>query len=71
MVNSYCSAKFKTGEELDEALVAALTCCNDAERAEAAAKRAEAAAESVADRQSIVNDVLAALPTYNGEVEDA
>ena len=39
---TYCSAKFKNGEELDKALEAALCSCDDAARAEAAADRAEA-----------------------------
>lgn len=41
MADRYCSVRFKTGEELDKALAAALCSCDDAERAEAAAARAE------------------------------
>ena len=43
MADKYCSVRFKTGEELDEALNAAMCACDDAARAEAAAERAEAA----------------------------
>lgn len=45
MADKYCSVRFKTGEELDEALNAAMCACDDAARAEAAALRAEEAAE--------------------------
>ena len=41
MPDNYCSQRFKTGEELDKALAAALCSCDDAARAEAAAARAE------------------------------
>lgn len=41
MADRYCSVRFKTGEELDKALAAALCSCDDAARAEAAAARAE------------------------------
>ena len=50
---NYCSAKFRTGEELDKALEAALCSCDDAVRAELAADSAESAAnraEAAADR---------------------
>ena len=39
-LEKYCSPRFKTGEELDEALGAALDCCTESERAEAAAVEA-------------------------------
>lgn len=39
-LEKYCSPRFRTGEELDEALDAALCSCTDAERAEAAAEEA-------------------------------
>lgn len=48
-MEKYCSSKFKTGEELDNALAAALTCCDEATRAETAADRAEAAVEAAGD----------------------
>lgn len=38
--DKYCSIRFKTGEELDEALVAALTACDNAEKASHCADRA-------------------------------
>lgn len=41
MADTYCSAKFKTGEELDAALEKALEADNCCKRAEEAAKRAE------------------------------
>lgn len=41
MANSYCSVRFKTGEELDAALTAALSVCDEADRACDAAARAE------------------------------
>ena len=41
--DKYCSVRFKTGQELDEALAAALTACDEAERATSCADRAEAA----------------------------
>jgi hypothetical protein len=41
VADRYCSVRFKTGEELDKALAAALCSCDDAARAEAAAARAE------------------------------
>ena len=34
--NKYCSVRFRTGQELDEALAAALCACDDAAKAEAA-----------------------------------
>lgn len=43
--NKYCSAKFKSGEDLDAALEAALSAVDCATRAEAAQKAAEEAAE--------------------------
>ena len=39
-LEKYCSPRFRTGEELDEALDAALCSCTDAERAEKAAEEA-------------------------------
>lgn len=41
MAGTYCSVRFKTGQELDEALAAALCSCDDANRAEAARKAIE------------------------------
>ena len=38
MADKYCSVRFKTGEELDEALSAALRSCSAADRAEEALK---------------------------------
>lgn len=49
---NYCSAKFRTGEELDKALEAALCSCDDAVRAELAADRAEAAADRAESAES-------------------
>ena len=51
-MDKYCSSKFKTGEELDKALLAALTCCDEASRAEAAATRAEEAAKKEAEEEA-------------------
>lgn len=59
MDNQYVSVRFKTGEELDEALQKAMECSDNAARAEAAANRAEEIAATIA-----------ALPVYQGEVED-
>lgn len=39
-LEKYCSPRFRTGEELDEALGAALDCCTESERAERAAEEA-------------------------------
>jgi hypothetical protein len=41
MAEKYCSPVFKCGEDLDKALAAALCSCDDAARAEAAAKALE------------------------------
>ena len=57
--NKYCSTKFECGEDLDAALEAALCAGDCATRAEAAANRAEEIAATIA-----------ALPVYQGEVED-
>jgi predicted RNase H-like nuclease (RuvC/YqgF family) len=53
MADKYCSTCFKTGEELDAALMKALECNDNAERAEAArtaAEEAAARAEEAAER---------------------
>ena len=39
--NCYCSVQFKTGEELDEALLKAKTACDEADKAVAARKAIE------------------------------
>lgn len=52
-MDKYCSPKFKTGEELDKALLAALTCCDEATRAEAAATRAEEAAKKAEENGTV------------------
>lgn len=41
MADTYCSVRFKTGEELDAALTAALSACDEAKKACDAADRAE------------------------------
>lgn len=40
-MSNYCSTRFSCGEDLDEALSAALCACDDADRAEAAANKLE------------------------------
>lgn len=47
MDNKYCSARFKTGEDLDNALAAALACGDAAKEAEASAKLAGEKASQV------------------------
>lgn len=49
MANRYCSVKFKSGEELDRALEAALGSCEDAARAERAADTASQNAREAED----------------------
>lgn len=56
----YCSARFKTGEELDKALIAALSCCDEATRAELAAVNAGTAANAAANSVSIASNLEAA-----------
>lgn len=55
-LKKYCSPKFKTGEELDKALAAALCSCEDAERAEVAAAKAEGAAQTAAKTVKTLDD---------------
>lgn len=59
MADKYCSTCFKTGEELDEALQAALGCGGNAERAEKAARDAE---EAVRQGQEIAANAVLFTP---------
>lgn len=56
MANRYCSVKFKSGEELDRALEAAMGSCEAAETAERAATTAAEAARAAEDAASEVRD---------------
>lgn len=56
-MDKYCSPKFKTGEELDNALTAALSCCDEATRAELAAVNAGTAANAAANSASVVSQL--------------
>ena len=65
MAERYCSANFKSGEDLDRALIAAMNAESNAERAEAAMNAAETAANDAAAK--IENDLIGLV----GEAEKA
>lgn len=56
----YCSARFKTGEELDAALAAALDCCDEAAKARSAADEAAGYVKTVVANATVAATSAAA-----------
>lgn len=71
MENCYCSVRFQTGEELDEALFKAITACDEAEKACNAATQADEAKTAI--ENMVVEGVVLEVgedPTVEKSVED-
>lgn len=65
MAEKYCSPVFKCGEDLDKALAAALCSCDDAARAEAAAKAAQEAVGEVSGMVDRVSELERQIADMN------
>lgn len=61
MENCYCSVRFQTGEELDEALFKAITACDEAEKACNEAEKACTAAEEARTSATQADEAKAAI----------